>query len=42
MYIMEREIAAQRIYGILWSAEILRIIQLSSLILLDLLAVFFD
>lgn len=42
MYIMERDITAQRIYGILWSAEILRIIQLSSLILLDLFAVFFD
>lgn len=42
MYIMERDINAQRIYGILWSAENLRIIQLSSLILLDLFAVFFD
>lgn len=39
---MDREIAVQSIYGILWPAEILRIIQLFSLILLDLFAVFFD
>lgn len=42
MHIMDREIAVQSIYGVLWSAEIVRIIQLSSLILLDLFAVFFD